>query len=64
VKKTARTAVVSLHALAGLAGADIFGYVEVLAHPEGKAAHQRPRLGPPKVAAQWAIVALMKNLLA
>jgi hypothetical protein len=40
VKKTARTAVVSLHALAGLAGANIFGYVEVLAHPEGKAAHQ------------------------
>jgi hypothetical protein len=40
VKKTARTAVVHLHALAGLAGAKMLGHVEVLTHPEGKVGHQ------------------------
>ena len=45
----ARAAVLRLGALAGLARAHVHGDVDVLAHPEGEAPHQRPRLGSPEV---------------
>jgi hypothetical protein len=49
MEKTAWAAMLSLHPLARLARAHIFGDIDVLPNPEGQAANQRPRLGAPKV---------------
>jgi len=56
--------VLRLGALARLARSHVLGDINVLAHPKGEAAHQRPRLGPPEVSPERAIVALAKNLRA
>ena len=50
VEEPARPAVVRLGALARLTGAYMFRDVDVLAHPEGEAANQRPRLRSSEVA--------------
>ena len=64
MKKTARAAVIRLHALARLAGANILGDLPVLSDPECQAANQRPRLGSPEVATQRTVVALVEYLVA
>ncbi len=58
------TAVGRLRVLTCPAGPHILCYLRILPNPEGKATYQRPRLGPPKVAAERAIVALAKDLCA
>ena len=63
MQETAGAAVVRFRTLARLAGAHVLGDVDILSHPEGKAAHQRPRLRPPKVTTQRAIMTLPKHLL-
>jgi hypothetical protein len=55
-------AVFRLGPLAGLARAYVLGNVNLLSHPEGEAANQRPRLGPPKVPPERPVVALAENL--
>ena len=59
-----RAAMLSFGALARLARAHVLGDVDVLAHPEREASHQRPRLGPPEVSPEGPVVALAKNLRA
>ena len=62
MEEPARAAVLRLGALARLARAHVLGDVDVLAHPEGEAAYQRPCLGASEVAAERAVVALAKYL--
>ena len=50
--------------LARLARAHVLGDIDVLTHPESEAAHQRPRLGPPEVSPERAVVALAEHLCA
>ena len=64
MEEAARAAVLRLSALARLARADVLGDVDVLAHPEGEALRQRPRLGSPEIFLQRAIVAVAKYLCA
>jgi hypothetical protein len=45
------------------ARAHVLRDLKVLTDPEGKATNQRPRLGPPEVSAEWAVVALAEHLL-
>ena len=52
---------VRLGALARLTGA-YFRDVDVLAHPEGEAANQRPRLRSPEVAPKRSVVAVVEHL--
>ena len=63
MEEPARAAVLHLGALArhGLARAHD---VEMLAHTEGKAPHQRPRLGAPKMPAERAVVVVAEHLCA
>ncbi len=56
------SAVLRLGPLARLARAHILGHVAVLPNPEGKAAHQLPRLGPAKVPPKLPIMALAEHL--
>ena len=51
-----------LGALTRLARADVLGDVDVLAAPEGQAAHQRPRLGAPKVSPKRTVMTLAEHL--
>ena len=60
-EEPARPAVVRLGALARLAGAYVFRDVDVLAHPEGAAANQRPRLCSSEVAPKRSVVALVST---
>jgi len=62
VKETAWAAMLRLHPLARLARAYVLGDIEILPHPKGQAAHQRPRLGAPKVPPEWPIVTLAEHL--
>ena len=55
--KSARAAVLRLGALARLARAYVLGDVDVLAHPEGEAAYQRPRLGASEVPPERPVMA-------
>jgi hypothetical protein len=59
-----RSAVLRLGLLARLARAHVLRHVDILAHTQGQASHQRPRLGPAKVSAKLPIVALAKHLRA
>ena len=61
VQQSARAAVLSLGALARLARPHVLGDVDVLAHPEGDATHQRPRLGPSEASPERAVVALAER---
>jgi hypothetical protein len=58
------SAVLRLGLLARLARAHVLRHVDILAHTQGQASHQRPRLGPAKVSAKLPIVALAKHLRA
>ena len=62
MNKPPRPTVVGLRALTRLARADILGDVDILACPEGKTPYQRPRLGPPEVPSEGAVVAFTKDL--
>jgi hypothetical protein len=64
VEKAARAAVDRLGAPASLARTHVHGDVDVLAHPEGEATHQRPRLSAAEVSPGRAIVALAEHLRA
>ena len=44
--------------------AHVLGDLDVLAHPEGEARHQGPRLGSPEVPIERAVVALAEHLRA
>jgi hypothetical protein len=57
-----RSAMLRLGPLASLARPHVLGDVDVLPHPEGEAANQRPRLGPSEVPPEWPVVALAENL--
>jgi hypothetical protein len=62
MEEPARAAVLRL-ALTSLAIAHILGDIDVLlAHPEGKASHQRPRLGAAEMASKWPVMALAEHL--
>jgi hypothetical protein len=63
--EAARAAMLRLGPLARLARAYVLGHVNVLPHPEGEAANERPRLGPAasaEVPAERPVVALAENL--
>ena len=62
MKETAWAAMLRLHPLARLARAYVLGDVEVLPHPEGQAANQRPRLGTSEVTPKRTVVALAQHL--
>ena len=62
MEETARAAMLRLRPLARLTRAHVLGDIKVLTNPEGKATNQRPRLGPPEVPAEWAVVALAEHL--
>ena len=62
MEETARAAVLRLRPLARLARAHVLCDIKVLTYPEGKATNQRPRLGPPEVSTEWAVVALAEHL--
>ena len=62
VEEPARPAVVRLGALARLTGAYVFRDVDVLAHPEGEEANQRPRLRSSGVAPKRSVVAVVEHL--
>ena len=64
VEEPTRAAVFRLGALARLARAHVLGDIDVLTHPESEAAYQRPRLGPPEVSPERAVVALAEHLCA
>ena len=49
-------------ALARLAQVHVLSNVDALAHPEGKAQHQRPHLSAPKVPPERAVMALAEHL--
>ena len=58
----AAVTVLGLGALASLTRSHVLRHVDVLAHPKGEAADQRPRLDPPEVSAQRAMVELAQHL--
>ena len=64
MEEPAWAAVLRLGALARLARAHVLGDVDVLAHPEGEAPHQRPRLGAPKMPSERAVMAVAEHLRA
>ena len=62
MEQSPRSAVLRLRPLACLARAHVLGDVDVLTHPEGEPANQRPRLGPPEMPPQRSVVALAQHL--
>ena len=62
MEEAARAAVLRLGPLARLARAHVLGDIDVLTHPDGEAANQRPRLGPPEVPPERPVVALAEHL--
>ena len=64
VQKSTRVTVLSLGALACLARPHVLSDVDVLAHPEGEATHQRPCLGSSEVSPERAVMALAEHLRA
>ena len=62
MEEPARPAVVRLGALARPTGAYAFSDVNVLAHPEGKVANQRPRLRSSEVDPKRSVVAVLEHL--
>ena len=62
MEEPTRPAVIRLGALARVTGAYVFRDVDVLTHPEGEAANQRPRLRSSEVVPKTSIVALVEHL--
>ena len=62
MEEPAWAAVLRLGALVRPARAHVLGDVDVPAHPQGEAPHQRPRLGSPKVPPERAVVELAEHL--
>ena len=62
MEEPARAAVLCLGALARLARVHILSDVIILAHAEGQAQHQRPRLGAPKMPPERAVMAVAEHL--
>jgi hypothetical protein len=61
VEQAARTHVLGLYALAGVASLDVLHDVAVLPRPEGESAYQGRRLVPAEVASERGVVALLEN---
>ena len=64
MEEPAQAAVLRHGVLARLARSHVLSDVDVLAHPEGEAPHQRTRLGSPEVPPERAVVALAEDLRA
>jgi hypothetical protein len=62
MEQTTRTAVLCLRLLACLARTHVLGDIDVLPHPEGKAANKRLRLGPTEMPPKLPVVALAEHL--
>ncbi len=56
MEETAPAAVLCLGLLAILVRAHALSNIKVLTDPGGKAGNRRPRLRPPEVLAEWAVV--------
>jgi hypothetical protein len=64
VEQAARTHVLCLYELAGVASPDVLRDVAGLPRPEGEPSHQGRRLVPTEVASERGVVALLENAMA